>query len=97
VIRLRNPPSSPARSIAKDALRKTPGGNAREEMTARRINQNELTARGELDPGTIAKIKVGELRSWPDRLNRIIQRAICYTLKSGAIETPKLKGKEGRQ
>jgi hypothetical protein len=97
VIRLRNPPSSPARSIAKEALRKTLGENARQERTARRINQNELTARSELDPGTIAKIKVGELRSWSDRLNGIIQRAISYTLKSRAIETPTLKGKEGRQ
>jgi hypothetical protein len=49
-----------------------------------------------LHPRTVAKIEAGELGIRPDTLDRI-QRAIGCTFKNGAIEKPKLKGKERRQ
>jgi transcriptional regulator with XRE-family HTH domain len=83
-------------SIAKDALRKTFGANVRRERTLLRISQDELAARCGLHPRTIVKIEAGELGIRPDTLDRI-QRAIGCTFKNGAIEKPKLKGKERRQ
>jgi transcriptional regulator with XRE-family HTH domain len=94
--RLRNPLLSLPHSIAKDALRKTLGANVRRERTARRISQDELAARCGLNPRTIAKIEAGEIGIRPETLDRI-QRAIGCTFNNGAIEKPKLKGKERRQ
>jgi len=96
VIRLRNSPLSLPHSLAKDALRKTLGANVRRERTACRISQDELAARCGLHPRTIVKIEAGELGIRPDTLDRI-QRVIGCTFKNGAIEKPKLKGKERRQ
>ena len=96
MIRLRNPPLSRLRSIAKDALRKTFGANVRRERTARRISQDELAARCGLNPRTIAKIDAGEIGIRPQTLDRI-QRAIGCTFNNGANEKPKLKAKECRQ
>ena len=93
---MRNPSLSLPHSIAKDALRKTFGANVRRERTARRISQDELAARCGLNPRTIVKIEAGELGIRPDTLDRI-QRAIGCTFKNGAIEKPKLKGKEHRK
>ena len=93
---MRNPSLSLPHSIAKDALRKTFGANVRRERTARRISQDELAARCGLNPRTIVKIEAGELGIRPETLDRI-QRAIGCTFKNGAIEKPKLKGKEHRK
>jgi transcriptional regulator with XRE-family HTH domain len=93
---MRNPSLSLPHSIAKDALRKTFGANVRRERTARRISQDELAARCGLHPRTIVKIEAGELGIRPDTLDRI-QRVIGCTFENGAIEKPKLKGKERRQ
>ena len=96
VVRLRNPPLSQPYGVVKDALRKTLGANVRRERTARRISQDELAARCGLNPRTIAKIEAGEIGLLPQTLDRI-QRAIGCTFQNGAIEKPKLKGKERRQ
>jgi transcriptional regulator with XRE-family HTH domain len=93
---MRNPPLSLPHTIAKDTLRKTFGANVRRERTARRISQDELAAGCGLHPRTIVKIEAGELGIRPETLDRI-QRAIGCTFKNGAIEKPKLKGKERRQ
>jgi transcriptional regulator with XRE-family HTH domain len=82
--------------VARDLLRKTFGANVRRERTARQISQEVLAARCGLHPRTIVKIEAGELGIRPDTLDRI-QRAIGCTFKNGAIEKPKLKGKERRQ
>ena len=96
VVHLRNPPLSQPHSIAREALRKTFGGDVRRERTLLRISQDELAARCGLHPRTIAKIEAGEIGIRPETLDRI-QRAIGCTLKNGAIEKPKFKGKERRQ
>jgi transcriptional regulator with XRE-family HTH domain len=93
---LRNPPLSQPYGVVKEALRKTFGANVRRERTAHRISQDELAARCGLHPRTIARIEAGEMGIRPETLARI-QRAISCTLKNGAIEKPKLKGKERRQ
>ena len=95
VVRLRNPPLSLPHRIAKEALRKTLGANVRRERTDRRISQEGLASRCGLNPRTIAKIEAGELGIRPDTLDRI-QRGIGCSLGNGAIEKPKVKGKEQR-
>ena len=92
-VHLRNPPLSQPHSIAKDALRRSFGADVRRERTARRISQHELATRSGLHPRTIAKIEAGELGIRPDTLDRI-QRGIGCSLGNGAIEKPKIKGKE---
>jgi transcriptional regulator with XRE-family HTH domain len=82
--------------VTRDALRKTLGADVRRERTACRISQDELAARCGLNPRTIAKIDAGEMGILPETLDRI-QRAIGCTFKNGAIEKPKLKGKERRK
>lgn len=96
MVRLRNPPLSLANAIAKEALRKTLGANVRRERTARRISQEELAAGCGLHPRTIVKIEAGEIGIRPETLDRI-QRAIGCTFNNGAIEKPKLKGKQRGQ
>jgi ribosome-binding protein aMBF1 (putative translation factor) len=96
VVRLRNPPLSLPHGTAKEALRKTLGANVRRERTARRISQEELASRCELNPRTIAKIEAGEIGIRPETLDRI-ERAIGCTFNNGAIEKPKLKGRRRRQ
>jgi transcriptional regulator with XRE-family HTH domain len=93
---LRNPSLSRPHSLAKEALRKTFGANVRRERTARRISQNELAVRCGLHPRTIVKIEAGELGIRQETLDRI-ERAIGCTLENGAIEKPKVKGKECRK
>jgi ribosome-binding protein aMBF1 (putative translation factor) len=93
VIRLRGASLSLPHSFAKEALRKTFGANVRRERTARRISQDELATRCGLHPRTIAKIEAGEVGIRPETLDRI-ERAIGCALENGAIEKPKLKGKE---
>ena len=96
VVHLRNPPLSQPHSIAREALRKTFGGDVRRERTARRISQEELAARCGLHPRTIAKIEAGEIGIRPETLDRI-QRALGCTFKNGAIDKLKVKEKERRQ
>ena len=96
VVHLRNPPLSQPHSFAKEALRKTFGDDVRRERTLLRISQDELAARCGLHPRTIAKIEAGEIGIRPETLDRI-ERAIGCTLNNGAIEKPKLKGRERRQ
>jgi ribosome-binding protein aMBF1 (putative translation factor) len=96
VVHLRNSALSRPHSAAREALRETFGADVRGERTARRISRNELAARSGLHPRTIAKIEAGEIGIRPETLDRI-QRAIGCTFKNGAIEKPKLKGKERRQ
>jgi ribosome-binding protein aMBF1 (putative translation factor) len=96
VVRLKNPPSSLPHSITRDALRKTFGADVRRERTARRISQDKLAARCGLHPRTIVKIEAGEIGIRPETLDRI-EGAIGCTFKNGAIERPKLKGRERRQ
>lgn len=93
---MRNPPLSQPHGVAKEAVRKTLGGNVRRERTLLRISQDELAARCGLNPRTIAKIEAGEIGIRPETLDRI-QQAIGCTFQNGAIEQPKLKGKERRQ
>jgi len=95
VTRLKGPSFSIPHSFAKEALRKTFGAAVRRERTARRISQDELAKRCGLQPRTIAKIEAGELGIRPDTLDRI-QRGIGCALGNGAIEKPKVKGKEQR-
>ena|ERR1700722_1675811 len=86
VVRLRNPRLSLRHNFARDALRRTLGADVRRERTARRISQEELAARCELHPRTIAKIEAGEIGIRPETLDRI-QHAIGCTLSNGALET----------
>jgi ribosome-binding protein aMBF1 (putative translation factor) len=96
VARLRNFPLSSLHSPAKEALRKTLGADIRRERTARQISQEQLGSRCELNPRTIAKIEAGEIGMRPETLDRI-ERAIGCTFNNGAIEKPKLKGRERSQ
>jgi transcriptional regulator with XRE-family HTH domain len=93
VTRLKGPSLSIPHNFAKEALRKKFGAAVRRERTARRISQDELAKRCGLHPRTIAKIEAGELGIRPDTLDRI-QRSIGCSLGNGAIEKPKIKGKE---
>jgi transcriptional regulator with XRE-family HTH domain len=95
VTRLKGPSLSIPHNFAKEALRKKFGAAVRRERTARRISQDELAKRCGLHPRTIAKIEAGELGIRPDTLDRI-QRGIGCSLRNGAIEKPKIKGKEQR-
>jgi ribosome-binding protein aMBF1 (putative translation factor) len=96
VVRVRNPSLSLPQGIAKEALRKTLGANVRRERTDRRISQEGLASRCGLNPRTIAKIEAGEIGIRPETLDRI-ERAIGCTFNNGAIEKPKLKGRERRR
>jgi transcriptional regulator with XRE-family HTH domain len=60
------------------------------------MSQNELAARCGLHPRTIVKIEAGEIGIRSETLDRI-QCALGYTLENGAIEKPKVKGKECRK
>jgi ribosome-binding protein aMBF1 (putative translation factor) len=95
VVHLRNPPLSQPHSIAREALRKTFGGDVRRERILLRISQNKLAARCGLHPRTIAKIEAGEIGIRPETLDRI-QRALGCTFKNGAIDKPKVREKERR-
>ncbi len=92
---MKGPSFSLPHNFAKETLRKTFGAAIRRERTARRISQDELAKRCGLHPRTIAKIEAGELGIRPDTLDRI-QRGIGCALENGAIEKPKVKGKEQR-
>lgn len=92
---MKGPSLSIPHNFAKEALRKKFGAAVRRERTARRISQDELAKRCGLHPRTIAKIEAGELGIRPDTLDRI-QRGIGCSLRNGAIEKPKIKGKEQR-
>jgi transcriptional regulator with XRE-family HTH domain len=92
---VKNPALSLLPSIGKEALRKTLGANVRRERTARRISQDELAARCELHPRTIAKIEAGEIGIRRETLDRI-ERAIGCTLENSALQKPELKGKKCR-
>jgi ribosome-binding protein aMBF1 (putative translation factor) len=94
-VHLRNPPLSQPHSIAKEALRKTFGGDVRRERTLLRISQDELASRSGLHPRTIAKIEAGEIGIRPETIDRI-QRALGCTFKNGAIDKPKIREKERR-
>jgi ribosome-binding protein aMBF1 (putative translation factor) len=96
VVHLRNPPLSRPHSAAKEALRKTFGGDVRRERTLLRISQNELAARCGLHPRTIAKIEAGEIGIRPETLDRI-ERALGCTFKNGAVDKLKVREKERRQ
>jgi ribosome-binding protein aMBF1 (putative translation factor) len=97
VVRLKqNPTLSLPHILARDALRKTFGADVRRERTARRISQDELARRCGLHPRTIVKIEAGEIGIRPETLDQI-EGAIGCTFKNGAIEKPKLKGRERRR
>lgn len=95
VVHLRNPPLSQPHSIAREALRKTFGGDVRRERTHLRISQDELAARCGLHPRTIAKIEAGEIGIRPETLDRI-QRALGRTFNDNAIDKLKIREKERR-
>jgi transcriptional regulator with XRE-family HTH domain len=82
--------------IAREALLKTFGADVRRERTARRISQDDLAARSELHPRTIAKIEAGEIGIRPETLDRI-QRALGCTFKNEAMDKLKVREKERRQ
>src|SRR2546423_15718948 len=65
VVHLRNPPLSQPHSIAREALRKTFGGDVRRERTLLRISQDELASRSGLHPRTIAKIEAVGIEKQP--------------------------------
>jgi len=94
-VHLRNPPLSQPHSIAREALRKTFGGDVRRERTLLRISQDELAARSGLHPRTIAKIEAGEIGIRPETFDRI-QRALGCTFKNGAVDKLKVREKERR-
>ena len=96
VVHLRNPPLSQPHSIAREALRKTFGGDVRRERTLLRISQDELAARSGLHPRTIAKIEAGEIGIRPETIDRI-QRALGCTFNNSAIDKLKTREKERRQ
>ena len=79
--------------MARDALRKMFGATLRRERTARRISQDELAARCELNPRTIVKIEAGEIGIRPETLDRI-ECAIGCTFKNSAIDKLKLRRKD---
>ena len=96
VVHLRNPPLPQPHSFAKEALRKTFGGDVRRERTLLRISQDELAARCGLHPRTIAKIEAGEIGIRPETVDRI-QHALGCTFKNGAIDKLKIREKERGQ
>src|SRR5256886_13799208 len=71
VVQLRNPPLSQPHSIAREALRKTFGGDVRRERTLLRISQDELASRSGLHPRTIAKIEAGAKGTAPGAVKRV--------------------------
>ena len=96
VFHLRNSPLLRPHSAAREALRKTFGGDVRRERTLLRISQDELAARCGLHPRTIAKIEAGEIGIRPETLDRI-ERALGCTFKNGAIDKLKVREKDRRQ
>src|SRR6266403_1097985 len=90
VVRLRNSQLSQPHSFAREALRKTFGGDVRRERTLLRISQDELASRSGLHPRTIAKIEAGEIGIRPETIDRI-QRALGCPFKNGAIDKLKVR------